>query len=124
MTGYSKASSAAAISPNDNVNVAAGKLEKKVDDNASSISTQGSSIASLQAAVGIWTTVQSKLVGDTSATFLNANIHTTSDIDARCENSSGTPIPVTSYTVTEGQCIIAFNALTEATSFKLWIRNL
>ena len=34
MTGYQKESTAAAISPGDSLNVAIGKLEKKVDDNA------------------------------------------------------------------------------------------
>ena len=37
MTGYQKESTTAAISPGDSLNVAIGKLEKKVDDNATAI---------------------------------------------------------------------------------------
>lgn len=117
LTGYSKAQASSAIAATDTANDALGKLEYKADANASNIT-------SLLAAVGVWTSVVNKVVGDTSCTFSNANIHTTSTVEARCENSSGTPITVTSYTTTEGQCVIAFDALEEATSFKLWIRNI
>ena len=74
--------------------------------------------------VGTWATSVSGAVGATSITFSDASILTTSILDLYSENTSGTPIQYTSATVTTGSVTFAIPALTEATTFKLWIRNI
>lgn len=75
-------------------------------------------------AVGVWATPVSASVGATSVTFSNASIATTSILDLYSENTSGTPIQYSSATVTTGSVTFTIPALTEATTFKLWIRNI
>lgn len=65
----------------------------------------------------------SKVVGDTSVTFSNAAILTTSIVELFCENTSGTPIPYTSASISTGSATFNFAALTEATTFKARITN-
>lgn len=72
----------------------------------------------------VWTTTVSKLTGDTSVAFTNAAIATTSILDLYSENNSGTPIVYTAVTASSGSATFTIPALTEATDFKLWIRNL
>lgn len=74
--------------------------------------------------VGTWATSVSGAVGATSITISDASILTTSILDLYSENTSGTPIQYTSATVTTGSVTFAIPALTEATTFKLWIRNI
>ena len=62
-------------------------------------------------------------IGATSCTITDAAIATTSLVHPFSSNTSGTPIPFTSITVTTGQAVIAFDALEEATSFKVMIMN-
>lgn len=62
-------------------------------------------------------------VGATSVTITDANIHTTSIIEAFADNGTSTGMPEPTYTVTEGQCILGFDALEASTSFKLRVTN-
>lgn len=85
-------------------------------------------VTALQALVpsnnDVWTATVSRLTGDTSVTFTNAAIATTSILDLYSENTSGTPINYTGVSVSSGTATFTIPALTEATNFKLWIRNL
>lgn len=74
--------------------------------------------------VGVWTATVSGSVGDTTITFTNSNITTTSILDLYCENESGTPIVQTNVSISAGEAEYTIPALEEATDFKLWIRNL
>ena len=76
------------------------------------------------ASAGVWTSAVSGLVGDTTVTFTNANIATTSTLELFSENTSGSPIVWTAVSVSSGSATYTIEELTEATSFKLWIRNL
>lgn len=71
-----------------------------------------------------WTSAVSGSIGDESITFTNTKIHTTSVLDLYSENVSGTPVIYTNITISEGSVTYSIPALTEATNFKLWIRNL
>ena len=71
----------------------------------------------------IWSNAVSCAVGATSCTITNANILTTSVVEVYNQNASGTPISINTITITTGQAVIAFDALTEATEFKLHIIN-
>lgn len=73
---------------------------------------------------GIWTTAVSGSVGDTTITFTNNNITTTSILDLYSENESGTPVSYTSVEISAGEAEYTIPELGEATDFKLWIRNL
>jgi hypothetical protein len=73
---------------------------------------------------GVWTTPVSCSVGATSCTITDANILTTSILDLYYENTSGKVQYHNSVVVTTGQAVISFDALTEATSFRLHIINL
>jgi len=75
-------------------------------------------------AVGTWATPVSASVGATSVTFSNAAIATTSILDLYSENTSGTAIAYTSVSVSSGSAVYTIPALEEATTFKLWIRNI
>lgn len=71
-----------------------------------------------------WSSIVSCAIGDTSATFSNASILTTSIIEPYSQNSSGTPMGYSTITVTVGQVVLAFDALEEATDFRIKITNL
>lgn len=73
-------------------------------------------------AAGTFTSATSAAVGATSASFSDAAITSTSVIDVYCENTSGTPVPIKTISASTGSATITFDALTEATSFKLWVR--
>ena len=73
---------------------------------------------------GLWTTAVSGSVGDTTITFTDSNITTTSILDLYSENESGTPVSYTSVEISAGEAEYTIPALEEATDFKLWIRNL
>lgn len=70
---------------------------------------------------GYWTSTVNALVGDTTVTFNDNAIKTTSVVEAYSQNASGSVTPIDGITVTNGQAVIRMPALTEATSFKLWI---
>lgn len=72
----------------------------------------------------IWTAPVACAIGDTDCTIQNLSILTTSIIEDWCENASGTKIAVPQITVTNGQAVLSFDALEEATSFRLHIINL
>ena len=76
------------------------------------------------ASAGVWTNAVSGLVGDTTVTFTNANIATTSTLELFSENTSGTPIVWTAVSASSGSATYTITSLTEATDFKLWIRNI
>lgn len=73
---------------------------------------------------GLWTTAVSGSVGDTTITFTDSNITTTSILDLYSENESGTPVSYTSVEISAGEAEYTIPELEEATDFKLWIRNL
>jgi hypothetical protein len=70
-----------------------------------------------------WSSAVSKAVGSTSVTISDPAIATTSAIDIYCQNTSGTPISLSTVVATTGQVVVSFDALTEATSFKAHIFN-
>ena len=101
-------------------------LMNRADTDEATLSSQGSAIVSLGndvAALNVWTTPVSCAVGDTTVTIQNANILTTSVIDAYSENASGTPLNIESIVATTGQAVLTFGELEEATSIKLHIMN-
>ena len=72
----------------------------------------------------IKTAAQSCVIGDTTVTFTDANILTTSEIWPYAETSSGTPVTFTSCVVSvDGTAVLTFPALTEAASIYLKITN-
>lgn len=71
-----------------------------------------------------YTSAVSCLVDDTTCTITDSNIKTTSLIEVFSSNSSGDTTVVTNIAVTNGQAVLTFDALVEATSFKLRITNL
>lgn len=66
----------------------------------------------------------SAAVGATSVTFTDASILTTSVLDLYSQNTSGKMIPYESATVSAGTVTFTIPALEEATTFKLWVRNI
>ena len=82
----------------------------------------GGVYTAIETAKGTFTSAVSAAVGATSATISDASITTSSVIDVYCETSSGTPVVVKQVTVTTGQAVLTFDALTEAASFKIWVR--
>lgn len=72
---------------------------------------------------GVWTDSVSCAIGDSSVTIRDANISTTSIIELFCQNASGTPVGMNNVAVTNGQAVLSFDALTEATEFKIHIVN-
>lgn len=70
---------------------------------------------------GYWTSTVNALVGDTTVTITDSAIKTTSVVEAYSQNASGSVTPIDGITVTNGQAVIRMPALTEATTFKLWI---
>ena len=69
-----------------------------------------------------YTSAYSCIVGDTTVTISDNAIHTTSEIKVQYENASESFIYYTTVT-TEGQCVITFPALTEATDIRLKVIN-
>jgi len=86
------------------------------------ISSMFASIRKLWNTVGFETAQISKVVGDTSVTFTNSAIKTTSELTLLSENSSNTPIFYTAVTVSNGSATYTFPALTVATNFSLKVR--
>lgn len=86
------------------------------------ISSMFASIRKLWNTVGFETAQISKVVGDTSVTFTNSAIKTTSELTLLSENSSNTPIFYTAVTVSNGSATYTFPALTVATKFSLKVR--
>lgn len=86
------------------------------------ISSMFASIRKLWNTVGFETAQISKVVGDTSVTFSNSAIMTTSELTLLSENSSNTPIFYTAVTVSDGSATYTFPALTVATKFSLKVR--
>ena len=71
-----------------------------------------------------YTSAVSCVTGDTTKTITDSNIHTTSIIDIYPQTASGKFPSVTQAVATEGQLVITFDALEEATDFRLHIVNL
>ena len=69
----------------------------------------------------IWTSSVTGLVGDTQVTIQDLNISTTSRLAPYCENSSGTPVGITSVDILNGSATLKFPALTETTTFRLLV---
>lgn len=63
-------------------------------------------------------------VGATSVTITNASITASSVLELFTQNTSGTPMSYTNVSVTTGSATYTFDALTEATDFKVRITNL
>ena len=98
-------------------------------DSASSVTsggtglpTSGAVYTAIEPVKGVFTSAVSAAIGATSATITDAAIKTTSTIDDYCETASGKKVPVKQITITTGQAVLSFDALTEAASFILWIR--
>ena len=66
----------------------------------------------------------SAAVGDTTCTISDSAITTTSMLEPFCSNTSGNIIAITNMTATAGQAVLTFDALEEATDFKLRISNI
>lgn len=73
--------------------------------------------------MGVWTVPVTVAVGGTSVTITDVNIKTTSTLLFFAENSSHIDVPFLSKTITTGQVEITFDALEEATSFKVLIMD-
>ena len=69
----------------------------------------------------IWTDAVSCAVGATSCTITNPAITTTCTIAEYCQNASETQIGIKTRTITNGSMVLTFDALEEATEFKLHI---
>ena len=98
-------------------------------DSASSVTSGGTGLptsdavyTAIEPVKGVFTSAVSAAIGATTATITDAAILTTSIIDVYCETTSGKPVTIKQVTVTTGQAVLSFDALTEAASFKLWIR--
>lgn len=63
-------------------------------------------------------------VGATSVTITDASITASSVLELFTQNTSGTPMSYTNVSVTSGSVTYTFDALTEATDFKVRITNL
>ena len=73
--------------------------------------------------MGVWTVPVTVVAGGTSVTITDVNIKTTSTLLFFYENSSHIDVPFLSKTITTGQAVITFDALEEATSFKILIMD-
>lgn len=73
--------------------------------------------------MGVWTSAVTGAVGATSVTINSADIETTSVIDIYCQNNSGTSITIKEVTLSNGQAVLTFNPLIEATDFMIHIIN-
>lgn len=112
MTGYTEPASTSAITSADTVDSAIGKLEKKSDNLATTISNvQGVYVTSLACAVG-----------DTTITINNDAIHISSILEFLAD-----PAPAVKnldYTASEGSVTFTFDALESAIAVILHIINL
>jgi hypothetical protein len=82
----------------------------------------GAVYTAIEPVKGVFTSAVSAAIGATSVTITDAAILTTSVIDPYCETASGNTVGITNITVTTGQAVLTFGALTEAASFKIWVR--
>lgn len=101
------------------------KVTTAIGDIGSDITTINTAIGNINTELAKvkWSSVESQLIGDTSCTITDAAIATTSVVEPFSDNVSGTPMSYTSITVTTGQVVLAFDALTEDTDFKVRITN-
>lgn len=81
-------------------------------------------ISSSETDYGQWTSTVSCLLGATTAAFTNPYNSTNIAIDPYNENTSGTVLGVTSYTVTASTITLTFPELEEDTDWKLFVRSL
>jgi hypothetical protein len=70
-----------------------------------------------------WSESVDCLVGDTTCTILDDRIVETSIIEPFVETASGKSVTCTTITITTGQAVLAFNALTEAATMMVRITN-
>ena len=99
MTGYAKAGTAAAISQGDTLNEAIGKLEKKVDDNATAI--DGKTAGPESATVGdiaTFNNVNGKVLND-SGISIQTSIDTTKDTEVPTSKAVDTYVTGKGYAV-------------------------
>lgn len=73
--------------------------------------------------VGAWTNAVTALAGATSVQLTNPFNTSYVHIDPFCENVSGIPIPITSWSTTASTITLNFDALPENTSFKAIVRT-
>ena len=73
---------------------------------------------------GVWTTPVNCAIGDTTVTISNSAIHTTSRIMFFTETSEGKNIGYKTIVATEGQAVVTFDALEQATKVQLYVVNL
>lgn len=71
-----------------------------------------------------WSSSVSALTGATTVTITDSAITTTSVIEPFADDGTGTMLPPPTMTVTTGQCVLTFSALTNNTTFRLRITNL
>lgn len=71
-----------------------------------------------------WSSAVDASLGAVTCTIQDAKIATTSILEPFSSNSSGDTVVVKNMTVTAGQVVLTFDALLEATSFKVRITNL
>ena len=69
--------------------------------------------------VGYWTNAVEAAAGTTTVTITDANIITSGTYDIYVENASNTDVNITGKTVSSGSITLTFDALAEATSFKI-----
>lgn len=93
-----------------------------VTSGGTGLPTSGAVYTAIEPVKGVFTSAVSAAIGATSATITDAAIKTTSIVDDYCETASGKKVPVKQIVITTGQAVLSFDALTEAASFKLWIR--
>lgn len=72
---------------------------------------------------GVWSGEVTSAVNATTATISNSSIATTSVIDVYCQNSSNTPVNLSSIAPSAGKVVLTFEKLTEQTKFKVHIYN-
>lgn len=91
--------------------LSATNVQNAIDEVGASVST-----------IPVWSDTVSCVTGDTSVTIQDSHITTSSAIEL-FKNTGTAPVYVTGKTITSGQVVITFNALTEATYFKVRISN-
>ena len=87
-------------------------------------STGNLSASKFNGAETVYSSPVSCLAGDTYCTIQDSHILTTSIIEDYSENASGTKINVSSITVTTGQVVLNFDALSVDTDFMIKITNI
>ena len=117
----------------DKINTNIGTVASSVTALASRVGTNETNIAGLTTRVGAletnaskitWSNSVNALVDDTTVTISNANITTASIIEPFYSNASGDNVVIKNQTATAGQVVLTFDALLEATSFRVRITNL